>query len=286
MHRTHRTRTAAALAAGAALVLVDAGAAAAALPDTTPPTLTAPAQASFVRGASISPIAVTGETFPGTSWVAMEARFRATDPSGICGYSTRQVYSGSEPEPWTAWSSATRLVDRYVNDYDGRDGGGSLRAVGHEVRAKDCAGNIATRFVSFGMNVHQEDGSSYGGGTVPARYTPAWADSVCVCWSGGAAKKTSTAGATARYTFTVDRPTPIGLVMERAADRGAVQVLVDGVRKATVDTYRAAKQHRAVVWTGTLPKGTHTLAVRNVGTPGRARVDVDAVLLASPFSAP
>lgn len=277
MTRSTPSRTATVLGTAAVLGALAPGSAAAAPVDRTPPALTVAPLAVFVPGTSIGP--VQGEV---TEDVPMRGSWRATDPSGICGYSSRRVFSGSEPTAWTPWSGARTYTD-HVSDYNGDAGGGSLRAIGREVRARDCAGNITSRTYSTGVGVFQETGESTQNWSIPTTYSAAWADSTCVCWSNGTARKSSKTGALARFTFTVDVPSPVGLVMERAADRGKVQVLVDGALKATVDTGSPAKQHRAVVWSGVLPAGTHTLGVRNLGTAGRARVDIDAVLLSFPF---
>src|SRR4051794_29639114 len=58
--------------------------------DTTPPTPTAPSTADFVVGSAIG--AMVPDPLAGlmeTNGIRMRATWRATDASGICGYSTR-----------------------------------------------------------------------------------------------------------------------------------------------------------------------------------------------------
>ena len=72
---------------------------------------------------------------------------------------------------------------------------------------------------------------------------------------------------------------PVALVMEKASNRGQAKILVDGVLRTTIDTYAATPRHRSVVWAARLTRVRHTVSVVNVGTPGRPRIDVDAVMV-------
>jgi hypothetical protein len=253
---------------------------AAAATDHTPPTLTVPARAGFVTGSAIGAMApLPGTSDPGSTYpVPMRVGWHASDASGICGSSSRGVYAGSDPDPWTAWGPATSLTAD-TTDYDDQEGGGSFKLEGYDVRVRDCAGNVTQRFVSFRPVVYQEDGASYGYGELPVRYHGAWSTSSCGCWSGGTTRKTSARGA--RAVFTLDTPTsrPVALVTEAAPDRGRYRVLVDGVSRGVRDTYAATPQHRTVTWAGTLPAGTHTVAVVDLATSGRPRIDLDALLV-------
>jgi hypothetical protein len=58
-------------------------------------------------------------------------------------------------------------------------------------------------------------------------------------------------------------------------------VYVDGVLKGTVDTYAATSQPRMVVWqtaVGGVGASNPTIKIVNLATPGRPRIDLDAVL--------
>ena len=68
--------------------------------------------------------------------------------------------------------------------------------------------------------------------------------------------------------------------VETGFQAGQADILIDGTRVATIDTYQSDKQHRTVGWTTRRPKGDgHTLTVVDKATPGRPRTDIDAVLL-------
>lgn len=246
--------------------------------DTTPPKLTSPARAGFVKGTSIS----TTDPMLGTEGIRMRATWRGSDASGIAGYRTRVVYAGTEPGPWSALSQATSAT-RTAGDYEDQFGGGSQKIAGIDVRVRDLAGNRTDRFIGYRPVVYQEDGTSYGYGDLRVSYTGSWGTSNGAYWSGGTTRRSSTKGDT--VTFTVDATVPrqpVALVTETAPDRGALQVLVDGVAVATVDTYADRPTHRRVVWAGRLSRtGSHTVQVVNQGTSGRPRIDVDALLVSS-----
>lgn len=253
--------------------------------DTTGPTLKAARSATFVVGSQIGPMAPDANGDPiQTDKILMTTSWSASDPSGICGYRWRATYAGLDPDPWTAWGS-THSATYSTTDYDDQQGGGSFKFEGIDVQARDCSHNITQRSVSFGPAVYQDDGRSYGWGTLDVTYHGSWSVSRCACWSSGTTHKSSSKGAS--VSFLVNDPqasstgaTLLGLVMETAPDRGQVQVLIDGKVSATVDTYSPTPQHRTVVWAGYLPKSGHTVTVVNLGTANRPRVDVDALVTA------
>lgn len=128
------------------------------------------------------------------------------------------------------------------------------------------------------MNVAQSVTATFGAITTyqdaNATYSGSWATSKCSCFSGGSDQYATTAGASATFTFT---GTKIGIVSERASNRGSFAVYLDGVYKTTVTNYSITKQNAFVVWSkGSLPPGTHTIELVVVGTAGHPRVDVDA----------
>src|SRR4029078_7174250 len=84
-------------------------------------------------------------------------------------------------------------------DYDDQAGGGSSKVEGYDVRVRDCAQNIAQGFVRSLPGVFQENGTSYGYGTLARSYTGAWGRSTCSCWSGRSDRWTSAAGARGNF---------------------------------------------------------------------------------------
>ena len=102
--------------------------------------------------------------------------------------------------------------------------------------------------------------------------------SLCTCASGGRQAYTTTAGATATVT-TSPGVAHIGLVMAKGPVRGRADILVDGVKVRTIDTFAATNSNRIIVWTRNLASGTHVIKVKNRATAGRPRIDFDAVVL-------
>jgi hypothetical protein len=260
------------------------GVSASAAAETTPPTLNLPTRGSFVPLSTISATAFDFENgWPLSTSVDMRAQWSATDASGICGYSIREVYDDSVGE-WSAWSRINS-VRRTVTDYDDQEGGGVDKFWGYEVQARDCAGNVTSKLVLMAPVVYQQDGLSYRYDSLNVTVNGAWATTPCACWSAGTALRTTSRGARIDFSMPAmpadasgsDATFPIALIMERAPDRGRARILVDGLRVATIDTGAAMKMHRSIVWVGSM-SGTQTLSVVNLATPGRPRIDVDAVV--------
>ena len=105
-------------------------------------------------------------------------------------------------------------------------------------------------------------------------YRGTWRRVVSAGASGGVVRTTATKGASATFRFTgraVAWVAPVG------SARGSARIYVDGVYRTTVSLYRAGADVRRVVYRAAWSaRGTHTLEIRVVGTPGHPRVDVDA----------
>ncbi|MFC4786213.1 hypothetical protein ACT8ZV_17160 [Nocardioides sp. MAHUQ-72] len=141
------------------------------------------------------------------------------------------------------------------------------------VRSRDCAGNTGTSNIAdtqFGTREDDGPGISYRG---------TWSTSRFSGFSGGTTHWTSRAGDS--FTATFDGDGPIGLVMEKAPDRGKADVYVDGVLRKTIDTHATTTKHRIVVWQGLFKSGPHTLRVVNKATAGHPRIDLDTLLTCS-----
>ncbi len=83
-------------------------------------------------------------------------------------------------------------------------------------------------------------------------------------------------GATATYTFNGTR---IALVATKGPGRGRFTVYLDGGSRpvATVDTGASSVRYCQTVFDTKVPSGRHTLTLRNCATPGRPRIELDAV---------
>jgi hypothetical protein len=245
--------------------------------DTTPPVLQLPGRASFITGTQLSDMQRDVDGYVTTSGLPMDVRWRALDESGICGYKVAGVDGWGDPVPWRRlpWYPDTRF-ETDTDDYVDQQGGGAEDVSTYAVRAYDCAGNHKTRQSDFSPYVYQETGESYGWGDLDITYSGSWALSNCACWSGGTTQKTYQAGAAAEFNVAAQQ---LGIVMETAPDRGQAQIWIDGQLRATVNTYAATTQHRVVVWSGKLGRySTHDVRIVNVGTTGRSRIDLDAIV--------
>lgn len=109
-------------------------------------------------------------------------------------------------------------------------------------------------------------------------YTGSWSASGLSLASGGSAVLSMTAGSRATFAFT---GTGVNWIGYRDEWSGIANVYVDGVFKATVDTYASPSQAQTVLYSVSgLASGSHTFAVEAVGTrsslSGGAWVWVDA----------
>ena len=139
-----------------------------------------------------------------------------------------------------------------------------------EVRAKDNAGNVGAWVVGPAIRPYLPQQASTG-----ITWKGPWTNGAGTSYSGGSDRFATAAGASATYAFT---GRSIAWVTTLAADHGAARIYLDGILVTTVDTYAAATSFRRVAFAKTWStSGFHTLRIVVVGTPGRPRVDVDAL---------
>jgi hypothetical protein len=175
-------------------------------------------------------------------------------------------------------------LDVLGGNYDSSCGGPSMNT-SYRIEASDKSGNGATAVgdTRADMAAWQEDGTTVPNvtqGTVTTSRIGLWTQTSCTCSDAGHTLTSSLAGATATFTVTPEHAGQwFAVVMPKGTNRGAVAITVDGGLPTIVDTYAQTLQNRAVVWQTQLSKGTHLVVVANAGTPGRSRVDLDAVLL-------
>ncbi|MEQ6902507.1 hypothetical protein [Nocardioides sp. YIM 152588] len=272
--------------------------------DTTPPAIAANDAAAFVVGSTINASDPTiNDTFDRYTTVRQRLRWTVTDDSGsLCafdlyraaneGYSPGDVDEldyyrhllstpSQRPTPWPG-----EYVDT-IDDYDGALGSGGDAPRAWVMTAEDCSGNTS-RFdiVMFReLSVLQEDNTYatdyQGWGTTDPgslSYTGTWRKVSCACASGAAMRRTRARGASVTFTRTYERDDHVALVMAKGPRRGAADVYVDGVKRATVRTHAAKVRNRVVVFDRWMPAGTHTVRVVNRATRGHPRIDLDAVL--------
>jgi hypothetical protein len=219
--------------------------------DTVAPVATAPTQ-GFPVGAQLGAADVPAKL----TWSATD------DSSGIVRYRLQQQ-SGAAAYADVPLPSATSAgIIRMLTP------GQTYR---FRVQAMDRAGNWSqwTYGRSFVPGAYREISTSI-------TYTGAWTRQALSGAYGGYVKYAAAPGASARFAFT---GCGVSWVAQTGADRGQAQVYVDGVLARTVDLYSTAARPRAVVfaraWGAPAP---HTVELRVLGTSGRPRVDLDALL--------
>jgi len=191
---------------------------------------------------------------------------------------------------WPAASDLSSSIDGYEieTSADGVSWGatravsGSTRSLGltlpsgssiwTRLRARDAAGNWS-EWVEAGP-------SSYGlvqDSSSSVRWSGTWVRYSATSASGGTARYSTRAGASASYTFT---GTGVALVMPKGPTRGQARVYLDGTLAGTISLYRSTGASRQIVFSKTWPTaGSHSITVQVVGTRGRPRVDLDAIVV-------
>ena len=207
--------------------------------DTTPPTvsITSPAGGATVTGT----ISVTASASDNVGVAGVQF---LVDGAPIGTEDTSSPYAAS-------WDTTTAA-----------NGSHSLTAV-----ARDAAGNRAT---SATVAVTVSNGG--GGGTAhrveetdpSVQYTGSWIPQSRADLSGGSVVESNDPSGTATLTFT---GTGISWIGFRGPWAGIAQVYLDGVLKATVDTYAPAEQAQAVMYSASgLASGSHTIKIQVTGT--------------------
>jgi subtilisin family serine protease len=220
-------------------------------PTALPPTA-APAYKFALTGDTAAPVRVV--------WPA------ATDPtSPIAGYELETSVDGGPWQPATNTAAGVTVTTR-------------MAAFGHShrfrVRAMDAAGNWSPWVAGTALRVGVVQDTN------PAlRWSSGWSGGTSVYASGGTMRYTTRAGASVSLTTT---SRTLALVGPVSAARGSLRIYVDGVLQATVSQYSAIGASRKVLWTKTFPAaGRKTIKIVAVGTSGRPRVDIDAIITAT-----
>jgi hypothetical protein len=108
-------------------------------------------------------------------------------------------------------------------------------------------------------------------------YTGPWTRSSDPNSSGGTHTWTRTTGAKVSLSFT---GRTVAFVAPTDYHRGRADVIVDGVNVATIDLYSGSAHESVVLFTRDWNTvGSHKITIRNRGTSGRPKIDVDAFLV-------
>jgi hypothetical protein len=273
----------------AAALVTAAGDAKPATYDGTAPALTV-SPAEFVVGASLDAAAAPHEDECMDPWpwnfdIPMRLRWTGSDAtSGLLGYDVWGY--GQRFDGWSKLvdnTSATSFA--YSGDnYPGDCGEGGAYGYSHWVVAKDNRGNTASSALSATDRVYvwQESGASTNDeyADLPLTRTGTWTTPTCTCFNNGRTLAATAAGASLTYKLATTRPgQTVAIVMEKASNRGIVNVSVDGAAATAVNTNASTTKHRVIVWQKLLSVGSHTLKLTNAATAGRPRIDVDGILL-------
>ncbi len=258
--------------------------------DGTSPTLTL-APVDFVVGSSIDAAQARSSescaTFPWNLNVPLRMRWSGGDvTSGLAGY---DVWGNG-----AKWDGVNQLADdtaakTYVlagNNYGGDCGGGGEFNNHYWVSAQDNKGNTASsRLIREHLAVWDENGitPNLGESNLALTRTGTWRTASCACFNTGKTLYSTAKYAALSYKVTTTAPSQVvGVVMEKASNRGTVNISVDGGTATAVNTNAASTAHRVVVWQKVLTRGVHTIKLTNAGTAGHARIDVDAIMLTFP----
>jgi hypothetical protein len=291
MQRNRKLAFAVVLLSCVAITGVGAGATpATAAPDKTPPTLQVMDFPLVTKGQQLPWLTLYAEGGEGRFVLRWSA---SDDGSGLCrvmvfqgDFQTDPVLT-EMPDPATAEYSG--LGDHFAFTNRPRTSGSisGIDVMGFHVVAEDCAGNWSYQWVYALPALLDQDATqvfedqTYNRAQVTR--TGSWDTSHYSGWVNGTTWKTSDAGASATYDFNElpFRHMQLGVVMATGPDRGSAQILVNGKVQTTVDTYSAQKGFRQVMTSVRLPGRTPTVSIVNAGSPGHARIDIDAFVMQS-----
>ena len=222
--------------------------------DRTAPASGAP-KATLRTGPSLASVTAGTGILTNLAWTGSD-----TGGAGISSYDVALSRDGGPFRLVAAGLAASSLAV-------GLPSGHSYR---YEVRARDRAGNRGPWVAGATLRPLLVQETNLG-----LTYRGAWQLGESSHYSGLGERFATTAGASVKLSF-VGRG--IAFVTTRGPDRGAVKVYLDGEYIGTADTRSPTMIFRAVAFSRTWAvSGFHTLKLVVVGTPGRPRVDLDAL---------
>ncbi len=246
----------------------------------SPISLTLPASLSFTVGDVGGTFDLCGVGGKLTSSTALATlRYSATAPSGISGFDVSQVFAGAPPMLFEHVAKA-RPVTWRADNYNGDCGGGSQEQIGWRVTAHDNAGHSASKEIGYRLAIVRWDNANGVQDPIADTwsFSAGWQPSTCLCADGGTQNNTVVAGRSGTYTTRAVAGQHLGLMMATGPGRGKASISVDGKPGAVVDTFSPTNANRVYLWdSGALTAGTHTVRVVNQATPGRPRIDVNAM---------
>lgn len=181
----------------------------------------------------------------------------------IDSYTVRYRWANSST--WRNWKTNTKSKYAYFK-------GSAGRTAYFRVSAKDTAGKIGWSKVRRTINPYNEGAnllsrSGFRGYRVSAK-SQNYLSSI---------RYSYTRGNTLIYRF--KNTNGVGFVTTKDSNRGRAKVYIDGKYFKTVDAHSSSLRPRQLaLYHAFYKKGDHELKIVNLGTPGRARFDVDGVV--------
>ena len=220
--------------------------------DATPPKVGAPKH-GLAPGAAL-----------GAADVPVRLSWSASDVDGeVTSYQLQQSTDGGAYEDVDLAGATTTTTLGLEPGHDQR----------FRVRATDDNGNRSVwRYgPRFALDAPQENDASVS-------YARTWKAQTLAGASGGGVRYAATRGAKATLSFAGGE---VARIAPKSKTRGKAAVYLDGAKVATVDLFSRQTLARQVVFSKANldPATPHTLEVRNLGTAGRSRVDVDAFVV-------
>jgi hypothetical protein len=133
------------------------------------------------------------------------------------------------------------------------------------MQAADLPGNGAVSTVTQTATLLPE--------TSATRYKT-WTAKSNTSYLNGKALYSATAKARLTWSFT---GRGVGVIVNRTSTSGKIDIYVDAVKRATIDTKTSGSSYRQMIWTMSTGSGRHSVAVINTGAAGRSGVNIDGI---------
>jgi hypothetical protein len=221
-------------------------------------------------------------SYPSTWAADATVHWTVAAPAGVCAQSiTFQDYDtlGGDDDAILGFATETDTLDPAARSFHAPQYWLDFLRLGYSavVRITDCHG---VTVASNPIHVVLKPGDDLD----PAMtYSAGWSVANCTCFPGGTAHRTSTKNASVsfRTATPVDASgVPLVLIMPKGPGRGSAALYIDGVKRATINTYHPGTNvNGTIVYQTVLPgTATHLVKIVNLATPGHPRIDLDATI--------
>ena len=221
-------------------------------------------------------------SYPATWAADATVHWTVAAPAGVCGQTiTFQDYDtlGGEDDPILGYATETQTLSPAVRFFQTPQYWLDYVRLGYAavVRVTDCNG---VTVASSPIHVVVQPGDDLD----PAMaYSQGWSVASCTCFPGGTSHRTSTKNAS--VSFQTAKPidasgVTLALIMPKGPTRGSASLYIDGVLRATINTYHPGTNINGTIVYQTVLPGTasHAVKIVNLATPGHPRIDLDATI--------